>query len=162
MSKGSESVKLWRKNTKKRMIQSMGSCCQICSYNKCDNALEFHHLNPKEKEMGLGAIRGNIVGWNKIIIELKKCILLCANCHREVHEGVSFIPESFCVFDESFADYKELKPKKQKIKKGRFYKVKWEDVDLLELKKQYTNVQIASSLGVSETAVRKRLKVINA
>ena len=137
MSKGSESVKLWRKNTKKRMIQSMGNCCQICSYNKCDNALEFHHLNPKEKEMGLGAIRGNIVGWNKIIIELRKCILLCA-------------------------DYKELKPKKQIIKKGRFYKVQWEDIDLLELKKQYTNVQIASSLGVSETAVRKRLKVINA
>lgn len=154
----SSAVKLWRKNTKQRMVDSMGGCCQICGYNKTTNALEFHHLDPSEKEMGFGAIRGNIVGWNKIIIELRKCILLCSNCHKEIHEGITKIPSSFSIFDESFANYKELKPKKQYTKKERISKVDWSNIDLLELKKTKSNVQIAKMLGISETAVRKRLK----
>ena len=159
MSKKSEHVKTWRRNNKIRMVQSMGGCCQVCGYNKSFSALEFHHLDPNEKEIGLSSIRGNPQGWSKIIIELRKCILVCSNCHKEIHDGTTEIPESFSKFDESYSNYKELKPKKQKEKKGRFRKVDWSKVDLTELKKTYSNVKIAEMLNVSETAIRKRLKL---
>lgn len=160
MSKKSEHVKTWRRNNKIRMVQSMGGCCQLCGYNKSFSALEFHHLNPEEKEIGLGSIRGNPQGWEKIVVELRKCMLVCSNCHKEIHEGISKIPEFFAKFDESYCNYKELKPKKEKVKKERFRKVDWNNVDLLELKKTYSNVKIAEMLNVSETAVRKRLKLL--
>ena len=50
MSYSSEKVKQWRKNTKNRMVAAMGGCCQVCGYNKSTNALEFHHIDPKEKD----------------------------------------------------------------------------------------------------------------
>ena len=158
MSKSSEGVKNWRRNSKIRMVESMGGCCQICGYNKSLNALEFHHIDPKEKEMGLGGIRGNIVKWEKIASELRKCILLCSNCHREVHDEVTSIPDNYSKFDEQYLNYKSLNMKDPKIKKGRFRKVNWENINLLDLKEQYSNIQIGNILGVSETAVRKQLK----
>ena len=50
MSNKSEAVKIWRKNTKQKMIKAMGNHCQICNYNKCPEALELHHIDPSEKE----------------------------------------------------------------------------------------------------------------
>jgi len=59
--------------------------CAICGYNKNPCALDFHHVNPKDKKMQVGA--GNIDNSNKRIAdELNKCILLCANCHRVIHD----------------------------------------------------------------------------
>jgi len=59
--------------------------CAICGYNKCDRALEFHHTNQKDKKFNLSA--GHINYANKTVAEeLDKCILLCANCHREIHD----------------------------------------------------------------------------
>lgn len=106
MSKSSEAVKRWRKNTKERMVLSMGGCCQICGYNRSHKALEFHHINPNEKEMGFGETRANNVKWATLIEELKKCILLCSNCHKEVHEGITELPEKYATFDDSYTEYK--------------------------------------------------------
>jgi len=56
--------------------------CAICGYNTCLAALEFHHVNPKEKNFSISSasiMRKNIAS------ELNKCILLCSNCHREIH-----------------------------------------------------------------------------
>jgi ribosomal protein L40E len=76
-----------RVKTKERIIYVMGDSCQICGYNKCKSALELHHLNPLSKDF---AISGNVnLSWDNIIKELPKCILICANCHREVHENNS-------------------------------------------------------------------------
>ncbi len=59
-----------------------GAKCQKCGYDKCIGALEFHHLDPTQKEMTISDDCSTI----KIALEeAKKCILLCANCHREVH-----------------------------------------------------------------------------
>ena len=60
-----EAVKKWRRETKKRMIDSMGGECQLCGYNKCQEALELHHINPDEKELSFGAIRANPKAWLK-------------------------------------------------------------------------------------------------
>jgi hypothetical protein len=60
----------------------LGNKCSICGYHKCLGVLEFHHKKGK-KEMTIGAILK--YSWKKIKKELKKCILICANCHREIH-----------------------------------------------------------------------------
>lgn len=64
-------------------------CC-ICGYNKCKSALEFHHLDPKQKDFGISA-KGYTRSWEKIKEELDKCIMVCANCHREIHDGLVII-----------------------------------------------------------------------
>lgn len=57
--------------------------CAICGYNKCDMALEFHHANPKNKKYN---VNKDTIFKKGLIDELNKCILLCANCHREIEE----------------------------------------------------------------------------
>lgn len=106
MSKQSEAVKKWRKTSKRRIIESMGGECQNCGYNKCDESLELHHTNPKEKKFGFGAIRANPKSWDKIVRELRKCILLCANCHREFHNGILELPDEYKTFNEEYVNYK--------------------------------------------------------
>ena len=59
--------------------------CSQCGYKKYHGALHFHHLNPEEKiSSGSKAIQYN---WSptKIKREMRKCTILCANCHAEEH-----------------------------------------------------------------------------
>ena len=86
MSKSSEAVKEWRKNTKTKMVICMGSKCQICGYNKSQNALEFHHINPEEKDFQISKRMGYKI--DDLKKEVDKCALLCKNCHAEVHGKV--------------------------------------------------------------------------
>lgn len=72
----------------KMLKKKLNNECALCGYNKCLNALEFHHLNPNEKDI---IVSDDKISFTKIIEESKKCILICANCHREVHEGVTII-----------------------------------------------------------------------
>ena len=59
--------------------------CAICGYNKCNSALSFHHTNPQDKQI---QVSGKLLQYSdkRIVGEIEKCILLCANCHREIHE----------------------------------------------------------------------------
>jgi hypothetical protein len=72
-----------RDKLKKMSIEYKGGECENCGYNKCERALTFHHLDPTKKEIKLS--RANI-SWEKIKLELDKCILLCFNCHMELHD----------------------------------------------------------------------------
>lgn len=81
-----EKVKRWRRRTKQKSVEYKGGKCKICGYNKCITALDFHHLNPKEKKFRVSS--GNIKAWNTIKKELDKCILVCCRCHREIHAGL--------------------------------------------------------------------------
>ena len=76
------SVHKRRLTNKKILVEYKGGECQRCGYNKCISALEFHHLDPSTKEFGL---TGNTNGIERQKKEADKCILLCANCHREEH-----------------------------------------------------------------------------
>lgn len=71
------------------MVAYKGGCCSACGYKKSLAAMDFHHLNPAEKDFEIGGLSSN---WEKIAKELDKCVLLCANCHRELHEELSLIP----------------------------------------------------------------------
>ncbi len=77
-----------RKIIKKWALEYKGEKCCICGYNKCIEALDFHHIDPKEKDFILSD-RNLILDWNEIKKELDKCILVCSNCHREIHAGVT-------------------------------------------------------------------------
>lgn len=76
----------WRQRTKLRAIAYKGGCCQICGYDKSVRALQFHHLNSGEKDFNISKVTKS---WQTVKSELDKCILLCSNCHAEVHEGVT-------------------------------------------------------------------------
>lgn len=64
-----------------------GKKCEYCGYDKCKEALEFHHKNPNEKDFSLSD-RNIKLDWELIKIELDKCVLVCSNCHREIHAGI--------------------------------------------------------------------------
>lgn len=166
-------VKEWRKNTKTKMVTAMGGSCQCCGYNACNNALAFHHIDPSIKEIGFGDIRANPASWTKIVTELKKCILVCHNCHSEIHAGIRELPSSYVKFNENYADLqkieqfdncpicKEEKPKRQKFcshkcAQTNSRKVDWDSIDLLEMLKKHKISELETMLGVSNAAIYKR------
>jgi hypothetical protein len=65
-------------------IAYKGGRCQLCGYSKCVQALEFHH-DTEDKEHDISYMCGHRVANTKIAAELDKCMLVCANCHRELH-----------------------------------------------------------------------------
>lgn len=73
-----------RIQTKLKAIQHKGGKCENCGYNKCVDALEFHHSDPSQKEFNLSK-KGHTISWDRALSEVNKCQLLCANCHRELH-----------------------------------------------------------------------------
>jgi predicted HNH restriction endonuclease len=76
-----------RKKLKDMAIEYGGGKCQVCGYDRCKRALSFHHKEPSQKDFGLSS-RGLTRSWEKTKIEIDKCILVCANCHMEIHEGM--------------------------------------------------------------------------
>ena len=72
----------WRR-IKERALQYKGGCCVSCGYNQHPAALQFHHKVPTEKEVTWTKLR--LRSWDKIIEELDKCEILCANCHSILH-----------------------------------------------------------------------------
>lgn len=176
MLTASQRTSNWRRSIKERIVTAMGSKCQICSYNKCNSALEFHHLDPSIKEFSFGKIIANPIRISSILNELEKCILLCSNCHREVHSGITDLPKSFHKLDRSL--FEKTPPKmdncpvcnSQKLttkstcsnicasKLRR--KVNWDEynlIDLVEVQK-IPMVKLAKQFGVSDNAVKKQYK----
>lgn len=74
-----------RKSVKQWAVEYKGGKCVNCGYDKYNGSLDFHHLDPKEKDI---RIIGNALSKEKLIKELDKCVLLCKNCHAEVHGNV--------------------------------------------------------------------------
>jgi hypothetical protein len=70
-----------------RAIAVMGGLCGGCLRVVPDSLFEFHHWDPREKEFGISR-DGLARPWDAIAAELLKCVMLCANCHRELHAGV--------------------------------------------------------------------------
>ena len=88
MSRKSEGVKKWRQSTKNRIVEAFGGRCCVCEYSRCNDVLVLHHLDYTQKEYSLGGLRASIRSWNTIVKELRKCVMVCANCHGEIHQGL--------------------------------------------------------------------------
>lgn len=147
-----------------------GKCCR-CGYCKNYAALEFHHLDPKKKDFIWTKLRR--MGWDQIIDELKKCILLCANCHREEHWPESSLNN--CDFKiNTFLD-REIKSSGSCPNCGEeVYGTKYCSVNCSSMSKRKTNrpskemleillkentvMKIAQSHGVTNNAVKKWAK----
>lgn len=172
-----EAVKSWRIRAKDRLIKAFGSKCAVCSYDKCPSALQFHHLDPSEKETTISTMMSTIKSWDKIVAEAKKCIMVCGNCHAEIHAGVTVLPENYPTFDEAFSDYRKnehgeqdacgvcgtSKPSNQqtcsrKCAGSKSTKFDWSKYDLPTLIKNRSVLSVAKELGISDSALSKRLK----
>lgn len=83
-----DGVKDIRHRKKEALVEYKGGKCQICGYNRCIQALDFHHLNPAEKDFRLSSSSKSLDELKK---EADKCILVCSNCHREIHAGLKIL-----------------------------------------------------------------------
>lgn len=86
-----EQVARKRRALKATLVTEAGGCCQLCGYDRCAAALEFHHLDPMQKRIGISA-GGLSLSIRVLRAETAKCVLLCSNCHAEVESGVRAIP----------------------------------------------------------------------
>lgn len=99
---------------KSNLIKVFGCKCCICGFDKWQSALEFHHVNPEEKEFGITTDHVT-KSLEAQLTELKKCILVCANCHRGIHANELTVPSNWQDFyNEEIANQlrEEIKGKK--------------------------------------------------
>ena len=83
----SERVAQRRRKVKALLVEYKGGQCEKCGYNKCLAALEFHHLDPTQKDFGISG-NGNTFKLDTMKKEADKCILVCSNCHKEIHDAL--------------------------------------------------------------------------
>lgn len=104
----------YRRRRKLNLLKICGNKCSICGYDKCVGALEFHHLNSQEKLYGISS-GGVCRDLETDIAEVQKCILVCANCHREIHNDLYSIDElkSFQYIDKGVIE--QLREEKRNL-----------------------------------------------
>lgn len=86
-------VRKRRKKVRQMALAYKGNRCSRCGYDRCKEALEFHHLDASGKDFGISA-RGYTRSWAKVRAEIEKCVLVCANCHRELRVHTQLLRES--------------------------------------------------------------------
>lgn len=97
-------VTRFRRAIKARAVIFMGGACQGCGIRGPGAIFDFHHRDAGEKDFGIGQ-DGIPRSWPKVVAELAKCVMLCANCHREVHAGVRVLDEGLLGLAESHLAY---------------------------------------------------------
>lgn len=83
-----EAVTEARRKRKNKLVEIHGGECVVCGYSKCPQALQFHHLDPTQKEFGI-AKSGVCRSFDTMKAEADKCVLVCANCHTEIEAGIT-------------------------------------------------------------------------
>lgn len=76
-------VKARRQRLKELAIEYKGGKCEVCGYSRSIWALEFHHKESSQKDFSVSKYQ--TLAWSKLKQELDKCMIVCANCHREIH-----------------------------------------------------------------------------
>lgn len=74
-----------RLELREKAVSYKGGKCEICKYDKCLAAFDFHHTDPLFKDFNISS---KMTSWSTIKREIDKCVLLCSRCHREVHDGL--------------------------------------------------------------------------
>jgi len=80
-----ESEKLVQENLKYVQDIKVNEGCKFCGYDKCPCSIDFHHIKRDEKNMNISAMVYAQKPLELIKEEMEKCIVLCSNCHRELH-----------------------------------------------------------------------------
>jgi hypothetical protein len=81
-----EKVSDWRRKVKATLVEEAGGRCALCGYDRCQAALQFHHRDPAEKAFAISH-QGLTRSLARVREEVRKCILVCANCHAELEGG---------------------------------------------------------------------------
>jgi len=76
-------IKHAHRDLKSRAVILMGNQCADCHRQFPQCVYQFHHLDPKEKDIGIAKIHS----WEKMQSELQKCVMICANCHSIRHHA---------------------------------------------------------------------------
>ena len=88
----------YKKKVKESLVSAFGRKCQRCKQEFPSFVFDFHHINPETKNFGIGDANVSLKQ-DALFEEVKKCIMLCANCHRFIHQGEEV--QLLCNFDES-------------------------------------------------------------
>ena len=183
----SEATSEYRRRRKLNLIQVCGNKCNICGYDKLTGALEFHHIDPTLKQYGI-AENGTCHDIEVDLQEIKKCILVCANCHREIHQGL-YTQEQLYMYQIYNMEIAQTLIKQRnavlygtpryckncgrKISYGaelcsdcaaqerRIVKVRPDRETLKLLIQQFNFTELGKQFGVSDNAIRKWCKVEN-
>jgi transposase-like protein len=89
----SEQVMRHRRRLKEVLVAEAGGACALCGYDRHLGALQFHHLDPRSKRLHVSQ-NGITLSLDTIREEVRKCVLLCSNCHAEVEGGVVSVPDT--------------------------------------------------------------------
>lgn len=177
--KKSKSVSSCRKRRKENQVRVLGGKCQICGFDAYVDAQEFHHEDGKDKSFGISS--GDTRSLLSYLDEIKKCYLLCANCHRGVHAGYLENPKDHIFLQDIADSLVESTPRKGRHKKNycadcgkeicntstrcsecarqRQRAVAWPTKDeLKELLRTYSFTEIGRMFGVNDNSVRKWCK----
>jgi len=95
----------FRRRLKVRAVEYMGGHCYECEVSGPSAIFDFHHTDSSDKRFGIGQ-DGIPRRWESVAAELEKCVMLCANCHREVHAGVRVIRPTLLGLAEDAAVYR--------------------------------------------------------
>lgn len=171
-----------RYRTKQQCIDYKGGSCKKCGFDKHPSALEFHHLEPKEKDFDISRL-GNR-NFSQLKSELDKCLLVCSNCHRMIHANY-FLDLSydnlFILITEQDKYRNSIEETKIPAKEINFCqcgqqictiskkcrlccnksqeRINWPSTQkLIQMVDELNYSVVAKILGVSDNAVRKRIK----
>lgn len=86
-----DAVQRRRRKIKQQSIEYKGDSCAHCNGRFHPAVYEFHHRDPTKKDFALGS-GGICRSWDAIKLELDKCDMLCANCHRMEHVRIGDLP----------------------------------------------------------------------
>lgn len=73
------------KDIRSTLLTQFNNVCSLCGYNKNSAALVFHHIDPKDKKFSISVKSCVYKSTTELQEEVNKCILVCANCHAELH-----------------------------------------------------------------------------
>lgn len=100
-----------RRALKEWAVAHMGGKCSLCGYDRCIRALEFHHPDPGEKDFDVSSRLGSAE--ETLTVELEKCVIVCSNCHREIHDG--FYPRLYVRDGDSGEDPYDVQEDEREI-----------------------------------------------
>lgn len=175
-----DSKQRWRRKARAYLAEAFGGKCTVCGYDKTIAALDYHHVDSAGKDRVLSIAMRDGYAWSKIVVEARKCTIVCCRCHREIHAGITELPKEYARFNEEYADVIRLKKKefdacpicsKDKwvsysfcshecaSKNFKRFDLSKEELENLVRSMPYT--KIAALFNVSDNAVRKRCKQMN-
>ena len=187
MSYSGEKKNFWRKTIKRYIVDAFGNKCHCCKESFEDCCYDLHHTNPKEKDFTCSSKQFNgAKSWLKIRDEVCKCVLVCSNCHRLIHNGFLDNPEqsdfNMDYYDWELTNYRQVNMELQPIdinldlcpncgnvkspesklcmccsrESQRKLHISREELKLLI--RQMTFVDIGKKFGVSDNTVRNKCK----